>query len=148
HYQTDHPSRIAIFAVDEGILQVASYHTPDPLGFFFQKRALDVRTSQILDLILPEFQQLMDASAPGGDQGAAIGRNLNPFKRKRDKPVAFWSGVRDADAGGGDFTFTAPDYYNGTLRVLAVAGNGVAVGAAARGASPFTATAITRSVPL
>ncbi len=130
HYQTDHPSRIAVFAVDEGILQVASYHTPDPLGFFFQKRALDVRTSQILDLILPEFQQLMDASAPGGDQGAAIGRNLNPFKRKRDKPVAFWSGVRDADAGGGDFTFTAPDYYNGTLRVMAVAVNEDAVGAA------------------
>ena len=130
HYQTDHPSRIAVFAVDEGILQVAGYHTPDPLGFFFQKRALDVRTSQILDLILPEFQQLMDASAPGGDQGAAIGRNLNPFKRKRDKPVAFWSGVRDADAGGGDFTFTAPDYYNGTLRVMAVVVNGEAVAAA------------------
>lgn len=128
-YQTDRPSRIAVFAVDEGILQVAGYHTPDPLGFFFQKRALDVRTSQILDLILPEFQQLMNASAPGGDQGAAIGRNLNPFKRKRDKPVAFWSGVRDAGPGGGEFTFTAPDYYNGTLRVMAVAVNGDAVGA-------------------
>src|SRR2546422_7137904 len=33
---------------------------------FFQKRALEVRTSQILDLILPEFARLMAASAPGG----------------------------------------------------------------------------------
>jgi len=129
-YRTDRPSRIAVFAVDEGILQVAGYDTPDPLGFFFQKRALEVRTSQILDLILPEFERLMSASAPGGDQGSMIGRNLNPFKRKRDRPVAFWSGVRDAGPEGADFTFTVPDYFNGTLRVMAVAVNDDAVGAA------------------
>jgi len=128
-YRTDRPSRIAVFAVDEGILQVAGYDTPDPLGFFFQKRALEVRTSQILDLILPEFERLMAASAPGGDQGSMVGRNLNPFKRKRDRPVAFWSGVRDAGPDGADFTFTVPDYFNGTLRVMAVAVNDDAVGA-------------------
>jgi len=130
HYRTDRPSRIAVFAVDEGIIQVAGYRTPDPLGFFFQKRALEVRTSQILDLILPEFARLMAASAPGGDQESMVGRNLNPFKRKRDKPVAFWSGVRDAGPDGADFTFTVPDYFNGTLRVMAVAVNQDAVGAA------------------
>ena len=129
HYSTDRPSRIAVFAVDEGILQVAGYHTPDPLGFFFQKRALEVHTSQILDLILPEFARLMTASAPGGDQEAMVGRNLNPFKRKRDKPVAVWSGVRDAGPEGGNYTFTVPEYFNGTLRVMAVAVNEDAVGA-------------------
>jgi uncharacterized protein YfaS (alpha-2-macroglobulin family) len=56
-----------VFAVDEGILQVARYQPPDPLAFFFQKRSLDVRTSQILDMILPEFRKLMQAAAPGGD---------------------------------------------------------------------------------
>ncbi len=130
HYRTDRPSRIAVFAVDEGILQVAGYRTPDPLGFFFQKRALEVRTTQILDLILPEFARLMAAAAPGGDQESMVGRNLNPFKRRRDKPVAFWSGVRDAGPDGADFTFTVPDYFNGTLRVMAVAVNEDAVGAA------------------
>jgi uncharacterized protein YfaS (alpha-2-macroglobulin family) len=129
-YRTDRPSRIAVFAVDEGILQVAGYRTPDPLGFFFQKRALEVRTTQILDLILPEFERLMAASAPGGDVEAMVGRNLNPFKRKRDKPVAFWSGVRDAGPEGADFAFTVPDYFNGTLRVMAVAVNESSVGAA------------------
>ena len=130
HYRTDRPSRMAIFAVDEGILQVAAYRTPDPLGFFFQKRALEVSTSQIVDLILPEFARLMAASAPGGDREALVGRNLNPFKRKRDKPVAVWSGVRDAGPDGGDYTFTVPEYFNGTLRVMAVAVNEDAVGAA------------------
>jgi uncharacterized protein YfaS (alpha-2-macroglobulin family) len=57
--RTDKPTKVAVFAVDEGILRVADYKTPDPLGFFFQKRALSVRTSQILDMILPEFQRLV-----------------------------------------------------------------------------------------
>ena len=52
-------SRGAVFAVDEGILQVARYQAPDPLKFFFQKRALEVSTQQTLDLILPEFKKLM-----------------------------------------------------------------------------------------
>ncbi|MEO8133584.1 MAG: MG2 domain-containing protein, partial [Betaproteobacteria bacterium] len=43
-YRTDKPARIVVFAADEGILQVARYKTADPLGFFFQKRALEVRT--------------------------------------------------------------------------------------------------------
>ncbi len=41
-YSTPKPARIVVFAVDEGILQVAAYRTPDPLAHFFQKRALEV----------------------------------------------------------------------------------------------------------
>ena len=37
------PSRVAVLAVDEGILQVARYRSPDPLGYFFQKKMLEVR---------------------------------------------------------------------------------------------------------
>lgn len=120
-YRTDQPSRIVIFAVDEGILQVANYKAADPLGHFFQKRALEVRTSQILDLILPEFKRLLAASAPGGDAQGALGRNLNPFKRRRDKPVAFWSGILEAGPQTREIHYTVPDYFNGTLRVMAVA---------------------------
>ena len=32
---------------------------------------------------------------PGGDAEGALGRHLNPFKRKTDKPVAYWSGIVD-----------------------------------------------------
>ena len=117
----DHPAKAVVFAVDEGILQVARYKLGDPLGFFFRKKMLEVQTSQILDLILPDFEKLMaSAAAPGGDADAAISRQLNPFKRKRDKPVAFWSGVVDVD-GEKDLTYIVPDYFNGKLRVMAVA---------------------------
>ena len=113
------PTRAVVFAVDEGILQVARYKLGDPLKFFFRKRMLEVSTSQILDLILPDFEKLMAMAAPGGDADAAIGRQLNPFKRKRDKPVAYWSGIVDVN-GETELTYQVPDYFNGKLRVMAV----------------------------
>lgn len=120
-YRSDRPSRLVLFAVDEGILQVAAYKTPDPLGYFFQKRALEVSTTQILDLILPEFRQLGLAAAPGGDAEGLLGKHLNPFRRKGEKPVAYWSGIVDADSTTRELKYTVPDYFNGTLRVMAVA---------------------------
>lgn len=114
------PTRAVVFAVDEGILQVARYKLGDPLKFFFRKRMLEVGTSQILDLILPDFEKLMAMAAPGGDADGAIGRQLNPFKRKRDKPVAYWSGIVEVN-GEKDLTYRVPDYFNGKLRVMAVA---------------------------
>jgi uncharacterized protein YfaS (alpha-2-macroglobulin family) len=124
----DRPTKMVVFAVDEGILRVARYDTPDPLGFFFKKRALGVRTSQILDLILPDFGKLMSALAPGGDDDAAIGANLNPFKRKQNKPVAWWSGIIDVGEKGREVVYDVPDYFNGTLHVMAVAVAGDSIG--------------------
>jgi uncharacterized protein YfaS (alpha-2-macroglobulin family) len=121
-YKTDRPARIVIFAVDAGILQVARYKTPDPLGYFFQKRELGVKTSQILDLILPEFSRLMEVSSPGGgEENQSVAGHLNPFKRKHEAPVAFWSGIVDADTTEREIDFAVPDYFNGTMKVMAVA---------------------------
>ncbi len=126
---SDKPTRAVVFAVDEGILQVARYKTPDPLAHFFQKRALEVSTLQTLDLILPEFKKLMRAAAPGGDAEGELGKHLNPFKRKRDKPVAYWSGLVDVN-GSREFSYTVPESFNGSLRVMAVAVNDEAISAA------------------
>lgn len=116
------PSRAIVFAVDEGILQVARYQAPDPLKYFFQKRALEVSTQQTLDLILPEFKKLMQGSAPGGDAEGLLGKNLNPFKRRTDKPVVYWSGIVEVN-GSHEFSYTVPESFNGALRVMAVTVN-------------------------
>ena len=126
---TDKPVKAYVFAVDEGILQVARYTTPDPIAFFFQKRALEVTTLQTLDLVLPEFAKLMQGAAPGGDAAGEAGKHLNPFKRKRDKPVAYWSGLVDVD-GSKEFSYTVPDSFNGSLRVMAVVVDDTTVAAA------------------
>jgi len=126
----DRKGRAVVFAVDEGILRVAHYRTPDPLAHFLQKRALGVRTSQILDLILPEIAKLQEGAAPGGDgEEAAVGANLNPFRRHRDKPVVYWSGLIDVGPQAKELVYEVPDSFNGTLRVMVVAGSDFAMGA-------------------
>lgn len=129
-YSTDKPAKIIVYAVDEGILQVAHYQTPDPLAYFFQKHALGVTTQQIVDLILPDYILNRELSAVGGDGGEeAKFANLNPFKRKTDKPIVYWSGIVDADSTPRTLTYSVPDYFNGTLRVMTVAVAANAVGA-------------------
>ncbi|MCX6125578.1 MAG: MG2 domain-containing protein, partial [Proteobacteria bacterium] len=124
-YRTNRPAKIAIYGVDEGILQVAKYVTPAPLDFFLRKRALQVTTFQILDLIMPEFSVLKAASSPGGGEDGLLGANLNPFKRKTMKPIVFWSGIIDATDQAREFRYDVPDYFNGSIKIMAVAvGNG------------------------
>jgi uncharacterized protein YfaS (alpha-2-macroglobulin family) len=114
------PARVAVFAVDEGILQVAGYRVGDPLDQFFAKRMHQIDSAQILDLLLPEFSRIAGNAAPGGDGEGAGARHLNPFKRKGEKPAVWWSGVVDIE-GAKTFSFTPPDHFNGELRMVAVA---------------------------
>ena len=124
------PSRVAVLVVDEGILQVARYKSPDPIGYFFQKKMLEVETSQVLDLILPEFARYLALAAPGGDSDAGFSRHLNPFAKKRKPPVAYWSGVINVGREGRELTYTVPDHFNGRLRIVAVSASARKMGVA------------------
>lgn len=121
-YSSSDAGRIILFAIDEGILQVAKYKTPNPLSYFFKKRALEVSTSQILDLILPEFNILNTLGATGGGASMEmLAKNLNPFKRKQNDSVAYWSGIMETGPETRSVTYHVPDYFNGSLRIMAVA---------------------------
>lgn len=124
------PGKAVVFAVDEGILQVARYTTPDPIAHFFAKRSLDVNTVQILDLILPEFRTLARAAAPGGDADGLLAKHLNPFRRKGEPAVAYWSGVVDVGPEAGTLRYPVPDGFSGQLRVMAVALDATSIGVA------------------
>lgn len=135
-YATSAPSRIALFAVDEGILQVADYATPDPLAAFLNKKALQVDTHQMVDLILPDYDVLRRVAAPGGgDASRLLGANLNPFRRRSEPPVAFWFGIQEAGPEAREVEVAIPDYFNGELRVMAV---GVANGRLGAESIPVT----------
>jgi uncharacterized protein YfaS (alpha-2-macroglobulin family) len=144
-YRTDRPCKIVAFAVDEGILQVTDYQTPDPLEFFFHKCALGVQTAQILDLIIPEFSILRSMSAFGGDGGD---QRLNPFKRVTEKPVVFWSGIVDADETWREVVYDVPDFFDGNLKIMAVGVATEATGAAERDSLIRGSFTITPSVPV
>ncbi len=128
-HRASRQSRILLYAVDEGILQVARYQMPQPLDHFLPKIALQVMTHQMVDLILPDFDLFRRSAAPGGgDAAGLLGSNLNPFRRKTDAPVVFWSGIVDSGPDARNVTYRVPDYFNGQLRVMAVAVADDAVG--------------------
>ena len=123
------PTQAVVYAVDEGILQVARYTLPDPLGYFFRKQALEVGTRQTVDMILPEYSIVKELAAAGGDADEdALAHHLNPFKRKHDAPVAYWSGIVDIGPQAKTFTYKVPDYFSGTVRAMVVANTPDAVG--------------------
>jgi alpha-2-macroglobulin len=130
-YRAGEPVKMVLYAVDEGILQFARYDNPSPLDHFFRKRALQVRTHQILDMILPDFALVQKLSTPGGDgDNKLLAKYKNPFARKHKPPMAFWSGIVDVQPGEQHLTIPVPDYFNGRIRVLAVAVNARKVGTA------------------
>lgn len=147
-YKTAHKGKIIIYAIDEGILLYGHYKTPDPLNYFIGSRALEVNTSQIFDLLMPEYSILKSLSATGGDGWANDGKNLNPFKRKTLPPVAFWSGVIDSDVDEKQISFPIPDYFNGGLRVMAMSVSPEAMGAAEAPAAVKGDVIINPNLPL
>jgi len=147
-FQSDRPCRAVIYAVDEGILQVAHYTLPDPLDQFLPKRALQVQTEQILDLILPEFSVARAVAAAGGGGGEdLLAANLNPFRRKAEKPVVFWSGIVECTGKEQTINYEVPDYFNGTLHVMAVAVSEDAIGSAEKKAILQNPLVIQPNVP-
>lgn len=109
---------VTVAVVDEGILQLKDFKTPDPHGFFYAKRALEVRSYNVYPFIFPERSRRR--SSAGGD-GYDLSKRVNPFTSKRAKLIALWSGILKT-GGGGEVKFTVDiPQFSGALRVMAVA---------------------------
>ena len=122
---------VCIAAVDEGILTLTDFQTPNPHGFFYQQRGLKTRSFDLYSGILPEIADVTDNSSTGGDAGLARLRQkrLNTSGIRRVKPVSLWSGFVKTDGNGrGTVEFKIPQF-NGRLRLMAVAFAGSAYGA-------------------
>lgn len=129
-YKAQRPCRMVVFAVDEGILQFAAYKTPVPLDHFLKKLALEVSTIQTADLILPEYNLLIQRMGAGGDASAEAlrARHLNPFARKNNRPAVYWSGILDAGPEEKTVEWETPDTFSGEVRVMAVAADSEGMG--------------------
>jgi hypothetical protein len=71
-----------------------------------------------VDQILPQFIEARELSSVGGDGAAEMmSKYLNPFKRKTDLPVVFWSGIVDSDKVHllGSFPFFIAEGWEGTI---------------------------------
>jgi uncharacterized protein YfaS (alpha-2-macroglobulin family) len=115
-------SEVVVYAVDEGVLSLTGYKTPDPLAFFSQRRRLAVQTSLTLPTLLKEEADESDFANKGyliGD--AKGGPPLLQGLRKNFLACAFWNATLRTDAQGHiQAEFAAPDSLT-RYRVIAIA---------------------------
>ncbi|MCE5231201.1 hypothetical protein LLG95_16615 [bacterium] len=110
-------AEITLAAVDEGIHLITGYKTPDPAAWFARLRRPEFHRSHYYDKIAPDF----DAPAAGGDGEMGAERMGRP-SRTWIKTVALWSGVVTSGADGmASVTLDVPSYFNGQIRLVAVA---------------------------
>ncbi len=123
-------ARVTLAAVDEGVLRLTKFATPDPAGWYFGKRALAVDYRD-------DYGRLLDPNlgAPanvnfGADEVGGEGLTVTPIRT-----IALWSGVVETGPGGhATIKLPAADF-NGELRLMAVAWTDDAVGS---GSKPLT----------
>lgn len=112
-------SMVTLAAVDNGVLQVSDFKTPDPYGYFYANRALEVNAFDLYPLLFPELRARI--SSTGGDGELDMNKRTNPMPAKRVKIVSYWSGIKQADGSGeASFEFDIPQF-SGEVRLMAVA---------------------------
>ncbi|MBK8014183.1 MAG: hypothetical protein IPK13_22890 [Deltaproteobacteria bacterium] len=122
----DEPTYVTVAAVDEGILSLTRFKSPNPLDDLFAKRGLGVATFETIgwNMLLPAGGT---SGNPGGD-GPPDGLD----RAQPVKPVALWSGIlRVPDSGKLRVALDIPEY-RGRLRVMAVAVGRKRIGVASK----------------
>jgi len=118
--------RVVVAVVDEGLLDLTRFKTPDPWKGLHAKEALSIRSWDLFDEVFGAFSGKLDGIlAVGGDEN----RIKNPGARKNDEfpPMVWVSSPMDLPAGNTTVSFPIPQY-TGSVRVMAIASSGEASG--------------------
>ncbi|WP_046743335.1 alpha-2-macroglobulin family protein [Kordia zhangzhouensis] len=110
-----------IAMVDEGLLDLTRFKTPNPWDIFYQRQALGVRTWDIYDDIIGAFSGEIDQvfAIGGGDDG----NGSKNKKANRFKPVVKYLGPFTLKAGETKSHKIEMPNYIGAVRTMVVAGN-------------------------
>ncbi|MES2179012.1 MAG: MG2 domain-containing protein [Gemmatimonadota bacterium] len=111
-------SEVTLWAVDEGVLALTGYKTPDPLDLVYRERGLGMRLASNMTSVAPQVPEGEKGwRAPGGGGGVAGADIL----RSRFQTTAFFMGSVITDAQGNAIASAKlPDNIT-TFRVMAVA---------------------------
>ncbi|HEY8207372.1 MAG TPA: MG2 domain-containing protein [Myxococcaceae bacterium] len=141
--QPEGPTYATVAVVDEGILQLTSFKSPDPLAVLFAQRALGVETYETVGWTLLVPPAGTTKSHGGDDEGGE-----GPSARVQPvKPVALWSGVvKVPDSGRVSIPFHVP-LYRGKLRVMAVTSGPKRIGAASASIAVVDPIVVQTTIP-
>lgn len=107
--------------VEEGLLDLTRFKTPNAWNSFYAREALGVKTWDIFDDVIGAYSGSIDqVFAIGGDGSAGGGKNK---KANRFKPVVTYLGPFLLDAGKTKTHQLKMPNYVGAVRAMVVAGN-------------------------
>jgi len=115
------PMSYTLAVVDEGLLDITGFRTPNPWNYFYAREALGVQTWDLYDFVLGAFGGTLERIfAIGGDE-AVVDKSAN--KAQRFIPVVKFLGPFDLEAGKTDsHTITLPQY-TGSVKTMVIAGS-------------------------
>jgi alpha-2-macroglobulin len=123
------PMTYTLAVVDEGLLSLTSYKTPDLHREFFRREALGVRTWDLFDEVIGAYgSELERLLALGGSDGGAQGDDKK--SQSRFPPVAQVLGPFELKAGETHTQSITLPRYVGAVRVMVVAGSNASTPAA------------------
>ncbi|MBA3663177.1 MAG: hypothetical protein H0W61_03085 [Bacteroidetes bacterium] len=118
-----------IAVVDEGLLDITRFKTPNPWGTFYAKEAIGVKTWDVYDNVIgafgAELERILSIGGDGSDMDKEDGAKANRFK-----PMVRFFGPYTLKKGEKkNISFQMPMYV-GSVRTMVIAGNKGAYGMA------------------
>ncbi|MEZ4936999.1 MAG: alpha-2-macroglobulin family protein [Crocinitomicaceae bacterium] len=121
------PMTYTLAIVDEGLLDLTSFKTPDPWNHFYAKEALGVKTWDLYDEVLGAFGSKINKMLAIGGDGAGAGKNKQA-KVNRFKPMVRFVGPFYYNGNGENTHDIDIPNYVGSVRVMVIAGQDQAYG--------------------
>lgn len=112
--------------VDEGLLDLTRFKTPDPWNSFYAREALGVKTWDMYDLVMGAYGAELERILAIGGDGEGNGKGGN--KANRFKPMVKFMGPYHLKKGEKQTKKFMMPQYVGSVRVMVVAGMNAAYG--------------------
>lgn len=108
--------------VDEGLLDLTNFSSPNPWAYFYQKFALPLLSFDNYDLIIGRnIGKISQVLKAGGDEAMGSARRKDLSQAQRFKPVVFYSPpIMSDEHGEASFSYDMGAYM-GSVRIMAVA---------------------------
>ena len=115
------PMTYTLAVVDEGLLDITGFRTPDPWNYFYAREALGVQTWDLYDFVLGAFGGTLERIfAIGGDE-AVVDKSAN--KALRFIPVVKFLGPYNLGAEKTNNHLVTLPQYTGSVRTMVIAGS-------------------------
>ncbi len=118
--QSNRDMTFTVAIVDEGLLDLTRFKTPDPWQRFYAREALGVRTWDLYDQVMGAFGGRIERLLAIGGDSELMGKE-DDAKANRFKPVVKYFGPYTLSGGSKEIQFVMPQYI-GSVKTMVVAG--------------------------